>query len=326
VTESPVTLRNARKGEVEQAGEKPSAAVALKGRGIAAGSNGPGKRNAHQPDPERVGYVALHRAARPLFDCWPQVVQSIRSANSLALFLDFDGTLAALRKLPGDVRPLDLTLRKVLDTLARHPRLRVYVISGRRLADIRRLVPVRGLRLLGLHGWEGRRVPLLRAERGLLREAREVLARRLLGLSEIRLEDKGLAVAVHYRSASPRVVRLARVIVEEVLRDLRPRIHMLRGHKVWELLPRQIAGKGASVLALLSRLPQPTLAIFVGDDATDESAFRALAGGLTIRVGKHPRTSARFLLESPKEVKLFLVRLEAAIPADGSSGVERLSR
>jgi len=256
--------------------------------------------------------------ARHLFDCWPQVARSIRSAERLALFLDFDGTLAALRKLPSDVEPLDQPLRSVLRGLARHKRLSLFVVSGRRLADIARLVPVRGIRLLGLHGWEGRRVPRLAAERRLLLKARQELERSLAGLPEIRLEDKGLALAVHYRTASPQTVRLARVIIEEVLRDLKPRIHMLRGHKVWELLPRQISGKGPAVLAILSGLPQPALPIFVGDDGTDESAFRALPGALTIRVGKHPQTAARFLLESPEEVELFLRRLEAAL-TDGSN-------
>lgn len=275
----------------------------------------PKRRGDHAPSLSAARSIA----APHLFDCWPQVVRSIRSAKSLALFLDFDGTLVALRKLPSDVEPLDLPLRRALHGLARHKRLKIYVISGRRLADINRLVHVQGIRLLGLHGWEGRRVPLLRAERGLLREAREVLERRLSSLPEIRLEDKGLALAVHYRAASPRAVRSARVIIEEVLRDLKPRIHMLRGHKVWELLPRQISGKGSSVLALLSELPQSTLAIFVGDDGTDESAFRDLPDGLTIRVGKHPRTAARFLLESPEEVRLFLLRLDAAIAAGSKS-------
>ena len=271
---------------------------------------GPKRRRDHAPSSSVAGgAVAPH-----LFDCWPRVARSIRSAQRLALFLDFDGTLVALRKLPSDVKPLDPPLRRLLRSLARHERLTLYVISGRRLADISRLVSVRGVRLLGLHGWEGRRVPLLRAERGLLRKARQVLERRLSSLPEIRLEDKGLALAVHYRTASPRTVQLARVIVEEVLRDLKPHVHLLRGHKVWELLPRQISGKGSSVVALLSGLPQPTLPIFVGDDGTDETAFRALPGGLTIRVGKHPRTAARFALESPDEVKLFLLRLEAAIP------------
>jgi trehalose 6-phosphate phosphatase len=256
--------------------------------------------------------------ARHLLDCWSQVARSVRSAKRLALFLDFDGTLVALRRRPGDVKPLDLPLRKVLRSLVRSKRLTLYVISGRRLAELRRLVPVRGIRLLGLHGWEGRDVPPLNEERRLLQKAGQLLAHCLSSTPEIRLEDKGLGLAVHYRGASPRAVRLARTAVREVLRALKPRIHMVRGHQVWELLPRQIQGKGAAVSALLSRFPQSTLAIVVGDDATDESAFKALPRGLTIRVGTHPRTAARFRLQNPDEVKMFLLKLEAAVQPGGS--------
>jgi trehalose 6-phosphate phosphatase len=251
--------------------------------------------------------------ARHLFDCWPQVVRSIHAAQHLALFIDFDGTLVPLRRRPSDVKPLDLPLRRVLHCLGGHKCLRVYVISGRRLAELYKLVPVRGIHLLGLHGWEGREVPPLDEERRVLRGARQLLYERLSNTPKIRLEDKGLGLAVHYRGASLCAVRLARAIVREVLRPLGPQIHMVRGHKVWELLPRQINGKGAAVSALLCKLPQSTLAIFVGDDATDESAFRALPSGLTIRVGEHPRTTAHFFVRSPEEVKTFLQKLEAAI-------------
>lgn len=254
--------------------------------------------------------VAPRPVPRHLFDCWPQVVRAIRSAKCMALFLDFDGTLVALRRRPSDVQPLDLPLRRILRSLVRPRRLTSYVISGRRLAELRRLVPVRGIHLLGLHGWEGREVPPLDEERKLLQRAGQLLNRRLSNTPEIRLEDKGLGLAVHYRGASLPAVRRARTIVREVCRALKPQIHMVRGHQVWELLPRQIQGKGAAVSALLSKLPQPTLAIFVGDDATDESAFKALPRGLTIRVGEHPRTAARFLLQSPDEVKMFLQKLD----------------
>jgi trehalose-phosphatase len=87
----------------------------------------------------------------------------------------------------------------------------------------------------------------------------------------------------------------------------------VHGHKVWELLPRQIDGKGSAVRALLAKLPPHTLPIFVGDDATDESAFGVLSHGLTIRVGKNPRTKARFRLRNPEEVKIFLGKLQAEI-------------
>lgn len=257
--------------------------------------------------------VGSHPVARHLFDCWPEVVRSIHSAQRLALFIDFDGTLVALRRRPSDVKPLGQPLRRVLRSLARHKRLTLYVISGRRLAELRKLVPVRGIRMLGVHGWEGRKLPPLDEERRLLKKARQLLDLRISSTPEIRLEDKGLGLAVHYRGAPLRAIRQARAIVQEVLGALGSEIHMVPGHRVWELLPSQISGKGAAVSALLSKLPQPTLAIFVGDDTTDESAFRALACGLTIRVGKHPRTAARFLLRNPGEVKMFLLKLEAAI-------------
>jgi trehalose 6-phosphate phosphatase len=257
--------------------------------------------------------VGARAAAHHLFDCWPRLVRSIRSAKRLALFMDFDGTLVALRRRPSDVKPLDLPLRRVLRGLAGHKRLTLYVISGRRLAELRELVPVPGIRLLGLHGWEGRFVPPLDDEWRLLRKARQLLAKHLPNTPQIWLEDKGLGLAVHYRGAPLPTVRLARSVVSEVLKTLGPQIHMVRGHKVWELLPRQIAGKGPAVLTLLSTLPQPTLPILVGDDVTDESAFIALPRGLTIRVGNHPRTKARFRLQNPEEVRTFLDRLQAEI-------------
>jgi trehalose 6-phosphate phosphatase len=257
--------------------------------------------------------VGGHVGARYLFDGWPQVVRSLRSATRLVLFIDFDGTLAPLRRRPTHVKPLDLVLRRILRRLAGHKRLTLYVISGRRLSELRKLASVPGVRLLGLYGWEGRSVPPLDAERRLLRKARQLLDQRLPDTSQIWLEDKGLALTVHYRGAPQRAVRLARPIVLEVLRVLGPRLHMIHGHKVWELLPHQIDGKGSAVCALLAKLPPHTLPMFVGDDATDESAFGVLPHGLTIRVGRSPRTKARFRLRNPDEVRIFLRKLQAEI-------------
>ncbi len=251
--------------------------------------------------------------ARHLFDCWPQVVRSLHSAQSFVLFVDFDGTLTPLRERPSDVPPLDPSWRGLLRRLARNKRLTFYVISGRRLAELRKLVPVPGVRLLGLHGWEGRDVPPLEKERGMVRKARQLLQQRLSKIPQIWLEDKGLGLAVHYRGAPLWSIRLARPIVLNVARILRPHIHILRGDKVWEILPRQIDGKGTSVRALLSQESPGTLPIFIGDDLTDEHAFAVLPHGLTVRVGKNLRTRARFLLRDPEEVKVFLQKLEVEI-------------
>jgi len=64
---------------------------------------------------------------------------------------------------------------------------------------------------------------------------------------------------------------------------------------------------------VLAGLPEGTLAFYLGDDTTDESAFRALPEAITVRVGLSLRSHARFWLRSPREVWRFLKRLEAEI-------------
>ena len=250
--------------------------------------------------------------ARHLFDCWPQVVRSLHSAQRFALFVDFDGTLVPLRRRPSDVPPLDPFAESSSQTgKAQAPHF--YVISGRRLAELRKLVPVPGVRLLGLHGWEGRDVPPLDKERGLVRKARQLLANvfprpRKSGWRTKALALLSITVAPRHAQFGWRA-RLSWMS----LKTLGPHIHMVRGHKVWELLPRQIDGKGPAVRALLSKLPQPTLPIFVGDDVTDESAFSGSAPWTDHPRGQASPNPGRFRLRNPEEVKTFLQRLEAEI-------------
>src|SRR5437868_13110976 len=94
-------------------------------------------------------------APRHLFSCWDVVAQRLRQAPAIALFLDFDGTLSPLCPRPEDVR-LSGAMRNIVATLARKPRVRVWVISGRRRADVHDRSRIPGMQYLGLHGWEGR--------------------------------------------------------------------------------------------------------------------------------------------------------------------------
>jgi len=248
-----------------------------------------------------------------LFARWPQVARRIRSANHLVLFLDFDGTLTPIRRLPEDVPPLDHSIQRLLRRLANAPRLDVYVISGRRFADLRSRVRVPGVRLLGLYGWEGRDVPPLRKERKLVERAKRLLAVRLADMTRIRLEDKDLGIAVHYRGAMLSEVRRARLIVRGVLERFKPKLCLIQERKAWQLLHYAVGGKGSAVRRLLGKSRRPVLAIFVGDDAADEPAFVALPRGITVQVGNTRRTQAHFYLRNPSEVLTFLRRLEAEI-------------
>ncbi len=232
----------------------------------------------------------------------------------MALLLDFDGTLADLRPRPEQVR-LPERARRAMSRLARHPRIFVVIISGRTLADMRRRIGVAGAVYRGVYGLElgngmsavNRRV--MRRIEG----AKTAVRAALRGLPNVWIEDKGPSFTVHFRGASRAVVRRAARVFRRTLSPFLPWLRVLPGKKVWEVLPRTFRGKGATVNTFLAELPESTLPIYVGDDAADESAFRALRRGITVRVGHSLRTSARFRLRNPEEVLRFLERLEGEV-------------
>ena len=88
-----------------------------------------------------------------LFECWKEIADRLNGAHKIALFLDFDGTLTRIRPQPEEAL-LSASTRRTLSVLARSPRFRITVISGRKHADIRARIRVPGIRYLGLHGWD----------------------------------------------------------------------------------------------------------------------------------------------------------------------------
>ncbi len=138
---------------------------------------------------------------RHLFVHWEQISSRLRSACVIALFLDFDGTLARLARRPDEVL-LDSAVRQALAALAGSPHFRIWVISGRRQADVHARTRVPGIRYLGLHGWEGRG----RVLAGETQRCLPVLMARLevcLGnIPGMWIEDKQHAFAIHYRGAA----------------------------------------------------------------------------------------------------------------------------
>src|SRR6266702_419109 len=100
------------------------------------------------------------------------------------------------------------------------------------------------------------------------------------------------------------------------LDDVRRRID---GKKVFELLPAIEWDKGKAVLWLLEALAlerENVRPIYIGDDSTDEDAFRALKErGVGILVSEQPQpTAAIYSLKNPAEVEGFLRALTARLP------------
>lgn len=235
------------------------------------------------------------------------------------LFLDFDGTLAPIASSPGKAA-LPRQMRALLARLAAAPRCSVAIISGRSLADIKKKVSLSGIIYVGNHGLE-LEAPGMRSEspippsyRALIREIRRKLEKAIVSLPGVSIEDKDLTISIHYRQAT---VLAQRMLRKEVVSVMRPyvragKVKLGLGKKVYEVRPTKGWHKGKVVKWLLARQhfllrQQPIIAIYIGDDVTDEDAFMALKDdGITVFVGRSSTTCAAFTVRDTDDVRRFL--------------------
>jgi trehalose-phosphatase len=142
--------------------------------------------------------------ARDLLKNWHEVETKIRNAEKVALFLDFDGTLAPIAATP-DEAAIPRATRRELGRVLRNSRVHVTLISGRRREDLVHRARLDGPIYLGLYGWErgsGQRAPV--SADGAIRRAHDLLQLALDGIPGVWLENKSLSLAVHFMDASAR--------------------------------------------------------------------------------------------------------------------------
>jgi trehalose-phosphatase len=237
----------------------------------------------------------------------------------LLLCLDFDGTLSEIVPHPANARPLG-GLGEVLTALTRDPgRIRVAIISGREIAEVRRLLGVeRGILFAGTHGLEivgvdgvSRLVPGLEAAERDLAAARAWLGHNVATTDGFVIEDKRVAIAVHYRMVDPALARERCAALQGFVEAKTPALHILRGKMIDELLPRGVGGKGGAIRALLREAAEPkSVPVYFGDDTTDEDAFRQIRDdGIGVLVGSPRPSWARYRVAGPSAVRQQLAEL-----------------
>jgi alpha,alpha-trehalase len=239
------------------------------------------------------------------------------AGKRLAVFLDYDGTLTPIVDHP-DQAVLSDDMRAAVSRLARCST--VAVISGRDVEDVRDRVGVPDVIYAGGHGFDisGPKGQEISFQQGtdflpVLHAAEKDLREKLVGVPGHLLERKRFSIAVHYRNVPDQAVETVHEIVRSVLLD-HPELRDSPGKKVHDLQPRMDWHKGKAVEWLLQALGlegPSVLPLFIGDDITDEDAFRQLRDhGVTVVVRDGPRdTWARYALEDPDDVGRFLARL-----------------
>ncbi len=254
------------------------------------------------------------------------------SGKRIAVFLDYDGTLTPIVPRPEEAI-LAASMREVLQRLALLTP--VAIVSGRDRRTIEEFVQLGELVYAGSHGFDikgpgGMREQNAEGEECLeqLDAAEGQLTTELANIDGVQIERKRYAIAVHYRHVAEQEIASVEQLVDQI-HATSDRLRKQAGKKVFELQPDVQWHKGYAVLWLLDSLgldgPE-VVPLYLGDDTTDEDAFRSLAGrkvpegqdpGFGIFVGELERpTAAAYSLADVSEVETFLNNLADFISSE----------
>ncbi len=236
--------------------------------------------------------------------------------RNVALFLDYDGTLTSIVDSPEKA----LLSEKMRGTLSDISSLcTVAVISGRDLADVRKIVGIEGIYYAGSHGFDinGPEMDKIHFQKGteylpLLERVEKNLKKSFSDTNGIFIERKKFSIAVHYRKAGDEDIIKAEKAVDEIIK-WNTGLKKSSGKKIFEIQPDIDWDKGKAIYWIMDKIglkfPE-TFPVYLGDDTTDEDAFRAIKGhGLGIVVMEQIRdTEADQMLHDSTEVEIFLTR------------------
>ncbi|PPC87592.1 MAG: trehalose-phosphatase [Hyphomicrobium sp.] len=235
--------------------------------------------------------------------------------QNFSFFLDIDGTLAEIARLP-ELAVVSPETQNILALLFKITDGALAVVSGRQLDDIDRMIGLPFLPAAGIHGAQLRLPgkPILLND-SCTAELDDVHIRLREGLHDVEgilWERKPLSVAIHYRAIpneSQRIIALAHQVVKN-----RPGLKVITGKMIVEILPAS-SDKGQAVTQLMSYPPfKGRTPFFAGDDTTDEDAFIAINSmdGISAKIGSGP-SIAKFGFENSEALRAWLARLITAV-------------
>jgi trehalose 6-phosphate phosphatase len=249
-----------------------------------------------------------------LLDHWQSVSPSIQQAEGIWLGTDYDGTLAPISDDPAE-DTLPPTTRQLLHDLLQIPAVRVAVISGRDILNLRERVGVPFLAYAGNHGlemeWSDQREEHPESDRfrSVIQRLTAQLAPETVDKPGLFLQNKGVSLTAHFKR-TPEWKDWLKSLIEKHLQpgdDFK-----IRGSfTAWDVRPYTSWNKGSALRRLRHQVcRQPQLSFFLGDDRSDEDAFAVLAeSDFAVLVGEPRQTRAKYWLKDYHEVAELLRRI-----------------
>lgn len=244
------------------------------------------------------------------FENFKKMRKKLQSQQNILLFLDYDGTLAPFKTDPLKAYALPQT-KKALQSLLTSDRYYLNLISGRKLSELKQMLALENLNYAGSHGLEidlnfveeiiypKKDQQLDYVSKKKYKEVRDKYSK----LKEIKLEDKGFGLALHFKSEKK--LKKHGLELKSIFKD--SAYQLLLGRKVLEIRP-QSWDKGKTVDFITKKIKsyyqlKDLIRIYIGDDSTDEDAFKALSDGITVYVQNEAdlNTKAEYYLKNPTE-------------------------
>lgn len=237
--------------------------------------------------------------------------------NKPVFFFDYDGTLTPIVERP-ELAVMSEDMRDTLKKVA--AKFRTAIVSGRFRDVVEDFVKIDGIFYAGSHGFDikGPQFSLIQPEAEkttpLIEKITKELHKKLDSIEGLLIEEKKFSVAVHYRLVDEeRYLDGIREYVEKIVRD-NPQLRLMYGKKVFEILPAIDWNKGKAIIWIMQALGlswDEYSVIYIGDDTTDEDAFRAIrTRGAGILVSKENKpSSADFRVSSVQDIKKLLTMI-----------------
>ncbi len=253
-----------------------------------------------------------------LFKKWDQIKAKLKN-KQLFIFLDYDGTLTPIVKIP-EKAVVSAATKAAIKKISNKPSCKIAIISGRALKDVKEKISLDNIIYSGNHGLEIKG-PKIRFKTtvtpeyiSILSQIKKELKKKISLIKGAFIEDKGLSLSLHFRLVDKKLIPLVMAAFQEAvtLYLARNKIKVKPGKMVLEVRPALEWDKGKVVLWLLARQKfakngKPIFPIYIGDDLTDEDAFVALKGiGLTVIVGNSSPSLAQYYLKDTNEVRELL--------------------